>query len=120
MYRRYYEGMLHYDCTVFLHAGTEEELAIKVQALRRFVKAFGGEMSGESKERDGKKRGRKPSAMIAPETVAIVRQLHAKGIYTYRALCEELMRRGIKTPAGGTKWWPRQIEICLGKTREDR
>jgi site-specific DNA recombinase len=61
----------------------------------------------------GKRLGRRPSAELAPDTVRLVKDLYATGLYTHVSLTEELMRRGVLTPMGKSKWYKRQIQICL-------
>ncbi len=63
----------------------------------------------------GKRLGQKPAHVLAPETVQLVKDLYSTGLYTYKSLAEELERRGVKTPGGGSTWYPSTIATALGK-----
>jgi site-specific DNA recombinase len=60
----------------------------------------------------GKRLGRKPYALVAPETVKLVKELYASGRWSQRQLAEELNRRGIPTPGGGT-WFISAVQRAL-------
>lgn len=61
----------------------------------------------------GKKLGRKSMKELCPETVEHVKKLYATGLYSQRALADELNRQNYPTVTGQGKWALRSVQIAL-------
>lgn len=55
----------------------------------------------------------------AEKTMKVIEELQEVGLTTLRQLSDGLQKRGIKTPAGKTKWYPQQVSNII-KTAGDK
>lgn len=61
----------------------------------------------------GTKLGNPGIAALAPETVQLIKELYASGLYTQRAIVEELNRRNIPTARGIGRWHLTAVQAAL-------
>lgn len=64
------------------------------------------------KKAQGHKLGQKTMKDLAPDTVALVKQMYASGLSTQQ-VADELNRQKIPTPTGRGQWWKTSVRIAL-------
>jgi len=62
----------------------------------------------------GVKLGAPSGERLSSETVRLVRELYATGLYTHRSLAEKLNGDGVPTVKGSGKWWPKTVRAAIG------